>query len=250
MIRNSFIFLEKVGEKLERNIWSSGIKTWEDFLNRKYVKGISRFKKSYYNRKIIKARKNLYYNNSCYFDKILPSTETWRLYNYFKENTVFLDIETTGLSNHSYLTLIGLFDGINTKTMIKGINLNIKALTEELKKYKLIVTFNGASFDLPYLNKRFPNLLPKIPHLDLRHVCAKIGLCGGLKEIEKTLGIKRNKIIEKMYGGDAILLWRKFQASGDDYFLKLLVEYNEEDIVNLKQIADHVYGKMVKSIEI
>lgn len=244
MIRNSFIFLERIGGKLEQSIWQQGIHNWDDFLNRKYVKGISRYKKLYYNRKIIKARKNLYYNNSYYFNNILPSTETWRLYNHFKEDSVFLDIETTGLSDMSYLTLIGLYDGQNTKTMIKGINLDIKALKEELKKYKLIITFNGATFDLPYLKKRYPNIIPNIPHFDLRHACAKINLKGGLKEIEKKLGIKRSKIIEKMYGGDAILLWRKFQATGNDYFLKLLVEYNEEDIINLKQIADYVYDKL------
>ncbi len=247
MIRNSFIFLERVGDKLEKDIWQQGIYDWNEFLKTKSVNGISKLKKLYYNRKIIKARKNLYSNNSCYFDKILPSVETWRLYNHFKGDCVFLDIETTGLSDNSYLTLIGLYDGINTKTMIKGINLNIKALKEELNKYKLIVTFNGASFDLPYINKRFPNLLPKIPNFDLRHACARIGLTGGLKNIEKELGIKRKKIVKDMHGGDAILLWRKFQATGDDYYLKLLIEYNEEDIINLKQIADYVYGEL-KSI--
>ena len=244
MIRNSFIFLERIGDKLERNIWQQGIHNWNDFLNRRYVKGISKFKKLYYNRKVIKTRNNLYCNNSYYFYDILSSAETWRLYDYFKEDAVFLDIETTGLSSSSYLTLIGLYDGINTKTMIKGINLDFKKLKEELRKYKLIITFNGARFDLPFLNKRFPDLLPKLPHWDLRHSCKKIGLTGGLKEIEKKIGIKRNRIIEKMYGGDAVLLWRKFQATGDDYYLKLLVEYNEEDVINLKQISEHVYEKL------
>jgi len=244
VIRNSFIFLERIGDKLERNIWQQGIHNWNDFLNRRYVKGISKFKKLYYNRKVIKTRNNLYCNNSYYFYDILSSAETWRLYDYFKEDAVFLDIETTGLSSSSYLTLIGLYDGINTKTMIKGINLDFKKLKEELRKYKLIITFNGARFDLPFLNKRFPDLLPKLPHWDLRHSCKKIGLTGGLKEIEKKIGIKRNRIIEKMYGGDAVLLWRKFQATGDDYYLKLLVEYNEEDVINLKQISEHVYEKL------
>ena len=53
----------------------------------------------------------------------------WRLYEFFKEDAVFLDIETTGLSKNSYdITVFGLYDGINTKIMIKGINLDYGAL--------------------------------------------------------------------------------------------------------------------------
>jgi len=159
--------------------------------------------------------------------------------------TVFLDIETTGLSpKYSSITIIGLFDGIETKTMIKGINLDIPALRKELEKYKLIVTFNGASFDIPFIEKQFPGLLPNIPNLDLRTTANKIGLTGGLKKIEKHLGIKRRKIVDEFHGGDALTLWKMYRATGNDYYLKLLVEYNEEDIINLKKLAEHCIEKI------
>ena len=168
----------------------------------------------------------------------------WRLYDFFKDETVFLDIETSGLSIYDNITVIGLFDGIETKTMIRGINLDLNHLKKELEKYKLIVTFNGASFDLPFINKRYPDILPRIPHFDLMPACNKLGLSGGLKNIEKKFKIKRNRIIEKFSGGDAAQLWRMHRGSGDDYYLKLLVEYNEEDIINLKKIANYVYEKL------
>ncbi|MDO8741271.1 MAG: ribonuclease H-like domain-containing protein [Candidatus Woesearchaeota archaeon] len=245
MIRNSFIFLPKISSQKEASLWKAGIKTWDDFLNAKRVPGIAGYKKVYFDRQLLKAKANLYSLNSVFFDEVLPRTEHWRLYEFFKDETCFLDIETTGLSNYSHLTLIGLYDGINTKTMINGINLDVNALKEEFKKYKLIVTFNGATFDLPFIKKRFPGLVPAIPHFDLRHACSKIGLKGGLKEIEKQLGIKRkNPIVEKFYGGDAAMLWRMFKATGDEYYLNLLVEYNEEDIINLKAIADHTYKRL------
>lgn len=245
MIRNSFIFLPKISNRKEALLWKSGIKTWDDFLNAKRVPGIAGYKKAYFDRQLLKARANLYATNSVFFDEVLPKTEHWRLYEFFKDESCFLDIETTGLSNYSHITLIGLYDGINTKTMINGINFDVKALKEELKKYKLIVTFNGATFDLPFIRKRFPGLVPAIPHLDLRHACSRIGLKGGLKEIEKQLGIKRkNPVIERICGGDAAMLWKMFKATGDDYYLKLLVEYNEEDIINLKAIADYTYRRL------
>jgi len=202
-------------------------------------------RKKYYDRKLDEAKKHLYDFNSSYFAGKLPMTETWRLYDFFKEDAVFLDIETNGLSYDNYITMVGLFDGIETKPFIKGINLEPKLLKAELEKYKLIVTFNGSTFDLPFINRRMPGILPNIPHIDLRHACAKVGLRGGLKLIEKELGIKRrNPIIERMYGGDAITMWRMYKGSGDDYYLKLLIEYNEEDCINMKSIANKVYGKL------
>ena len=133
MITNSFIFLERIGDRLEQNIWKNDIYNWEQFLKRSYVKGISNHRKLYYNRKILSARKALYNLDSSYFLEILPQSEMWRLYDFFREDAVFLDIETTGLSrNDNDITMIGLYDGINTKMMIKGINLDINSLKKEL----------------------------------------------------------------------------------------------------------------------
>jgi len=35
-----------------------------------------------------------------------------------------------------------------------------------------------------------------------------------------------------------------YRVTGDDYYLKLLVEYNEDDIINLKTIADYCVKKL------
>ena len=250
MIQNSFIFLERIQHNLENNIWKQGILDWDSFLNADNIKGISKPRKLYYDRKIKEARKELFNLNSSYFKNILPSTEYYRLYDFFKEETVFLDIETTGLSpEYNSITLIGLFDGIETKTMIQGINLDISALRKELEKYKLIVTFNGASFDIPFIEKQFPGLLPNIPNLDLRTTANKIGLTGGLKKIEKQLGIRRRKLVEDFSGGDALTLWKMYRATGNDFYLKLLVEYNEEDIINLKKLAEHCIEKIKMNLK-
>jgi uncharacterized protein YprB with RNaseH-like and TPR domain len=248
MIRNTFLFLPKIKQKKEQNIWKQGIKNWDEFLNND-VMGISKKTKQFYNRQIMEAQQAYYNGDSTYFSKI-PTTETWRLYEYFKDETVFLDIETSSsTSMKSYLTVIGLYDGIDTKIMIKDVNLDLVALKNELQKYKFVVTFNGSTFDIPYLNKKFPGLIPNVPHMDLRYLCSKIGLNGGLKDIEKQLGIMRdNEIVERLYGGDPLKLWKMFKGSGDDYYLKLLVEYNEEDVINLKIISDFTVNKLKERI--
>ncbi|MFH1399567.1 MAG: ribonuclease H-like domain-containing protein [Candidatus Woesearchaeota archaeon] len=247
MIRQSFIILPRIGIKQERNIWNQGVLDWVGFLNSE-VKGISKQKKAYHNRMIEKARHSLYTFDSEYFARILPSAEHWRLYDFFREECCFLDIETSSVAD-GFVTMVTIFDGIETKTMVEGINLDFKILKKELQRYKMVVSFNGLTFDQPFLEKQYPGLFPKLPHFDLKTGCGRLGLKGGLKEVERQLGIKRqNRVVEEMYGGDAIKLWRMWRGSGDDCYLKLLVEYNEEDAVNLKRIADYVYLRLKESL--
>lgn len=241
--------MERIGDKLEKNIWNDGVYDWNSFLERSKIKGLSMHRKVYYNRKILSARKALYNFDSSYFLDLLPQSEMWRLYDFFKEDAIFLDIETTGLSkDFDDITLLGLYNGFNTKIMVKGINLDYNALKKELQKYKLIVTFNGAVFDLPFIEKIYPGLLPTIPNFDVRAITNRLGLIGGLKNIEKALTIKRSHNVEKFYGGDALTLWKMYRATGDEYYLNLLIEYNEYDIINLKIVAEQCVKKMKKMI--
>ena len=251
MIQNSFIFLERVKRGIEERLWKQGIYSWDSFLDRDKIHGLSTARKRYYDRKIMQARRALYNFDSTYFKNILPQSEYYRLYDFFKEDCVFLDIETTGLdSKNNDITVIGLFDGINTKTMIKNINLDYKKLKEELQRYKLIVTFNGSSFDVPFINKTYPGLLPDIPNFDVKSITHRLNLKGGLKKIERKLGIRRNKIIEKFYGGDVLTLWKMYRSTNDEYYLNLLIEYNDDDIINLKKVADYCVEKLRRQLRI
>ncbi len=260
MITNSFIFLEKITAARERKLWQQGILSWDGFLRTDKISGITAAAKKYYDRKLVEARRQLHLQNSSYFCHLLPQSEHWRLYEFFKEEAVYLDIETDGLSDNNDVTLVGLFDGFDTKTMIRRVNLDWRQLRRELEKYKIVVTFNGSVFDLPFMKKRYGEVIPQlqigqcpiahsasggiVPHYDLRFCCSRIGLNGGLKRIEKQLDIRRSQIVENMYGGDAAQLYRMWRGSGDDYYLRLLVEYNEEDVINLKKIAEHVYCRL------
>ena len=245
MIRKSFIFLDRIGQRSERRIWGQGIDDWDSFLDAGKIKGISS-RKHFFDRQIRRTRKELYESNMSYLKRALHPSEAWRLYDLFRDEAVFLDIETAHY--YGYITVIGLYDGYETKIMIKDINLDRENLRRELEKYNLIITFNGSSFDLPVIERYFQGVVPDVPHIDLRHVCSRIGLRGGLKQVEKDLGIKRLPDLEHVTGEDAAELWRTFRATGDDYYLDLLVKYNEEDIINLKPIADHAVRELWKSI--
>jgi hypothetical protein len=230
------MFLDGIGQKKESNIWQNGVLDWGSFLNTVKIKGISRPRKLYYNRKILEAQKRLYNFDSSYFNGVL------------KDECVYLDIETDSIQGHGDITVFGLFDGVDSKIMIKDINLDYNSLKEELKKYKLIVTFNGSSFDIPFINKRYPGVIPDVAHFDLKSVTRRVGLDGGLKKIESELGINRRDLVDGMDGGDALRLWKMYKATGDMHYLNLLVEYNEEDVVNLKKIAEYCVGKMKENL--
>lgn len=234
MIKNSFIFLEKLTKNKEQSLWKQGIKDWNSFLKAAKIKGIPKLKKVYYDRKLKEAQQALLNNDSSYFRNM---KETWRLYDYFKEEAGYLDIET---DSYGKIILIGISNYYRSNFFVKGINLE-KAIPE-LKKFKLIITFNGSAFDLPKLKQLQIEI--NVPHIDLKPLCLRLNLTGGLKEVEKKLNLKRPG---HLYG-NPVELWKAFHASGDREYLDLLIEYNREDIENLKQIMDYVYSRLSNSL--
>lgn len=239
MIRNSFIFLDKIRHKTEQKIWKQGIRCWNDFLDAENVKGLSKKRKNKFDLQILEARRKLLQDDAEYFAKLFPSNEHWRLYEQFKDEAIFLDIEGN-------VSVIGLFDGYDTQTMVRGFNFDKRLLQKMISKYKLLITFNGSSFDLPAI-KRYFDFDFKIPHVDLRFVCQKIGLTGGLEQIERRLGVKRADETFKDEI-DIAFLWRRWWMTGDRKYIDLLVKYNEEDIVNLKPIAEYAVNKLWKTL--
>jgi uncharacterized protein len=237
MIKKSFVLLERIGFKLENRIWQQGVKDWNDFLKCNTVKGISKVKKEYHNRKIMEASEALLNENYNYFIEKLPQKEMWRLYQEVKEKSCFLDIEIDGYRD---VILVGVSNYYNTNFFVKGVNLD--KLSEELRKYKAVITFNGGAFDLPKLRKL--GVKVNMVHIDLKPLCVNLGLVGGLKKVEKTLKLGRPS---HLYG-NPVDLWQAFHASGDKEYLDLLIGYNREDCENLKLIMDYVYRKMCEKI--
>ena len=244
MLRNSFIFLPGVGEKTEKDLWDNGIEDWSAFLKAGRVSGLSALKKGHCDQLLLKAEKNLLHGNSAFFAHILPAGEHWRAYPAFKGDAAFIDIETSG--RYGDVTVFGLYDGKETKTLVKGINLDKKVLKEELANYRMLVTFNGSGFDLPVLERFLPGVIPAVPHLDLRHACSRLGLTGGLKAIERRLGISRDVKVADMLGEDAVYLWNAWRATGNRDFLEKLVAYNEEDVVNLQPLTEFAVRKLTE----
>ena len=149
----------------------------------------------------------------------------------------YLDIETTGfIGGGSYPTVVGIAIDFPDEWMVEqlvGDDITPWAIEHVLEGVTTIYTFNGSSFDIPFLAWRpGVDLRRRFDHHDLMHICRRAGLRGGLKRIEKMLGIDRRDLPE-MGGHDAILLWRKYLEEANTSALDLLLEYNRADVENL-----------------
>lgn len=242
MIRHTFSMLNGIGEKLERRLWRDGILTWEDFMDSSGLDFLSPERKRHYDRQLSVAMDELESGNSRYFNKNLQRREHWRLFETFRGEAVFLDIETNGLmpGDGGYVTVVGLYDGYDYRSLVKGENLSAKNLIGELSGCKYLITFFGAVFDIPFLERSL-GVRVNIPHFDLCFGSRRMGLKGGLKRIEEFLGIEREEAVRGMDGYDAVLLWERARK-GSAEALDLLVSYNREDTVNLQKVAEEVYG--------
>ena len=243
LLEHTFIHIPGIGPKTEKLLWKRGILTWEDFLDHKKPI-LSPDRDAVIRRELEISLENR--NNLLFFADRLPQSDLWRVFESFKEEAVFLDIETSGgYQGLDEITLIGLYDGQKVQTFINGHNLEDFELA--IASYPLVITFNGSCFDLPYLKRWFRHISLPPAHIDLRFVLKKLGLRGGLKAIEKQVGLSRDPMVEGMNGFDAVLLWKAYQW-GDQSALERLILYNTMDIVQLKPLMELSVREMKKRL--
>ncbi|MFH1642447.1 MAG: ribonuclease H-like domain-containing protein [Nanoarchaeota archaeon] len=240
MLTNSFIHIPSVGYTTEQKIWRSGISGWDNFNLDKL--NLPAFKALHIKKYVDLSIESYAKGDYEFFSSLLPSHEHWRCLADYKK-IAFLDIETTGLDkSRDDITVIGVYDGESVKTFVKGED--FLSFPEYISSFPMIVTFNGACFDLPFISSKFGINFNQL-HLDLRFAFSRLGYKGGLKRIEKAFGLQRSDETDGMDGFEAVRLWYKY-LNGDDSALALLKKYNTEDIVGLKTLAANVY-KLLKN---
>ncbi len=153
----------------------------------------------------------------------------------------YLDIETTGFSREYHeITVVGINVCIGeTANLFQFIGNDITAdkILDALKGVNEIYTYNGKSFDLPFIYARLgANLTETFTHHDLMYDCHRNNLYGGYKEVERLLGIERQ--LKEIDGLDAIKLWRRYVEYRDENALSTLREYNREDVLNLRILKE------------
>ncbi|MDD5126993.1 MAG: ribonuclease H-like domain-containing protein [Dehalococcoidales bacterium] len=155
----------------------------------------------------------------------------------------YLDIETTGLSpRNAEITVIGIYLVKNQRhrlVQITGHEVTAYNLREALAGVRAIYTYNGSRFDLPFIHDALGvDLWRAADHHDLMYDCWRCNLRGGLKRVEEQLGIPRR--LKGITGWDAVKLWWRYQEYDDREALATLLEYNKEDVVNLKTLRERL----------
>jgi uncharacterized protein YprB with RNaseH-like and TPR domain len=242
MIRNTLLHIPGIGAKTEQSLWESGMSCWEDSLADSRIQ-LSKTKIDVINASLEESRNNLESGNARYFSDRLPANQHWRFYPEFRESIAYLDIETTGLDMWGCeITTIALYDGESIFHYVNGQNLD--EFAADISKYSVLVTYNGKSFDVPFIENHFKISIEQA-HIDLRYILAGLGYRGGLKRCEIQMGIDRGELAD-VDGYFAILLWYDYTENRNQKALETLLAYNIEDVVNLETLMVMAYNMKLK----
>jgi len=236
MLKNTFCHLPGITVSREKELWSSGVHSWDALLDadaslcRKRAESVSDLIKS--------SVEHLRKDNPDYFARALPSSLHWRLFPEFRDSIAYLDIETTGLGHGNSITTIAVYDGKEISTYVQSKNLD--DFKKDIKKYKVIVTYNGKSFDVPFIERYFDISMDQ-PNIDLMFILRRLGYSGGLKACERKLGIARNDLAD-VDGYAAVLLWSDYKRNKNQKALETLLAYNVLDVLNLETLLVMAYN--------
>jgi len=178
MLRRTFVHLSGVGPVTEASLWRAGVDDWSALLLRRAKLGLGGAAFARLEPELRASERALAEEDAGWFGRRLPEREHWRLYPEFASRTAFLDIETTSLSPYEgVVTVVGVHGGGASRSFVRGEDL--EELPAYLRRFRLLVTFNGSLFDVPFLKVRFPQFVPPPVHVDLRFVLYRLGQAGG-----------------------------------------------------------------------
>ena len=183
-----------------------------------------------------------------------------------KENLLFIDTETTGLSGGAgtYVFLIGVakYDkgGIQFAQFFlqdPAAELSqLRALEEFVSSSELIVSYNGKSFDLPRIKTRYSFLGYESPfnemyHIDLLHIARRIWkshLPGcTLGDLEHhILGLKRSSL--DIPGWQVSEKFFDYLQTGDPEPLQSVFYHNEIDVISLVSLLSYITDRITNPI--
>lgn len=247
MLRHTFQHLRGTSAKRERDLWAAGVLDWDTYEARLQPQAAlfdlpehedGRFSE------LRQSREGLKSGDIAFFANRLDRQEHYRIALGFPADVLFLDIETTGLSRYyDIITVIGWSIGDKKGFFVRGGDM--RPFQKALASSKVIVTFNGTLFDIPFVLHEYPGLnLPKV-HVDLRFLARRAGMTGGQKEIERVLGVSRDQGIVEVGGEMAPVLWNAY-TRGDTDALRRLLRYNAADLDGMRHILNASVSRLLK----
>ena len=247
MLEKTFVHIPGIAYMTERRLWERGITDWAAALACGTPPGsFSAARWGLVQDTARDSAASLQSLDHRFFARSLAPKDHWRACRHFRHAVGYLDIETDGGYYGQAVTVVGIYDGTRTKSFVRGENL--EAFADEIERYAMLVTFNGATFDLPLLRRAFPQVTFDQLHVDLRYMLSKLGYRGGLKHIEREVGLARDDDIAGFSGEDAVLLWNEHRR-GSAEALELLLRYNAADVENLERLLDMALPRLQADVQ-
>jgi len=248
MVESTFQLTRGFGPKRERKLWQAGVASWQQLPASASALGLTARARDILCTAIDDAASALVRRDADALAALLPSGEHWRLYDAFGADAAYLDIETSDdVIGFEGISAIGVLHREVPTLLLGGRDLH--RFPELARGWPMLVSFNGLSFDVPILRRAFPSWRPPVCHVDLRHVLARLGLHGGLKQIERrlpSLHLSRPEHLAGLGGGDTGWLYRRGR-DGDRQALRRFAEYNLYDAVNLRTLLAYAYNRMLET---
>jgi uncharacterized protein YprB with RNaseH-like and TPR domain len=235
MLEKTFVHVSGIGYQTERRLWDQGADSWAAFLADPAAFRVPRPRLNALVETVSRSPDALARGDFRFFSERLAPRDHWRALPCFPGRVAYLDIETDGGVDFDSVTVIGLSDGVSLRQFVRGQNL--LEFEEAIGEFAVLVTFFGGGFDIPVLRRAFPRLRFDQLHLDLCPALRRLGLSGGLKSVERQLGLARSAEIAGMDGWEAVRLWREWRWGREESLRKLL-EYNAADVQNMVPLAE------------
>lgn len=254
-INHNLKLLPKIGPKTEQNLKNKGYDTIESLKNHdKYCDVASKFIDNIDGmsfQEIMDVLDNNKYSKKCRDNliKCISLTDP--------ENFKFMDIETKGLSNVPII-LIGVAEINGNKITASQYFLRdyaeepnvIEAYLNHLDENSVHVTFNGKTFDVPFIKNRCrDNGISHnmdLPHLDLMYFAKnlwkdKLPNCQ-LQTIEREMfGIEREGDVPGQYIPGYYDTYIRENNIGP---VVPIIEHNCQDIISLASFLEKMYGEV------
>jgi uncharacterized protein YprB with RNaseH-like and TPR domain len=188
------------------------------------------------------------------FDARLASHAEWA------RHVVFFDIETTGLSGGAgilaFLAGCGWFDetGFRVRQFFltgpAGERAMLDALADLFSAASLLVTYNGRTFDVPFMEMRWAfhrlgSPTDRVPHMDMlpparrlwrRREAPDEGGCSLVALERDVLGVRRTGDVPSF---EIPSRYFHFLRTGDVAAVEPVLEHNRSDIASLAAIMGH-----------
>lgn len=174
------------------------------------------------------------------------------------KESFFLDIETTGLSRQ-YSDIISITLLIYETNSYKMYQIfcqykvdepdALKFMKDLIKSKKYVITYNGNSFDIPFLinktqkhdiNIDFESFIKIDLYNYMRQLRTKIQISDlKLKTAENYFNIKRN---DTLSGKDITVLYEAYKIEPRNEFSYLIMQHNYEDVYNLPILFNNIFN--------